>query len=797
MRALAHWSLLPVCIAAWCAAAMFTPSSSPAAEVTMKSGYGLEGALGKIGALGESPLKPSGTGGEIDNRLIVLVDDGLRRTFVCTYQVREARESEPLAMTRIKVKQRVADGKIRRVGMVGPILKVEPFDDWGRRTFTMQTADGPLPIIQGITEITPVWTKVEGLMGRAPYQWDMRIATSSIPRATLSKVLMNQIDKMDVDQRRQIVKLYIESERYSDASSELAKMFEDFPALRKELGDLGRDLQQMSARRLLAEVKLRQESGQHQLAAAMLQKFPDKGVAGIILGEVSEKLADYEKTLAKIKSINEKFAAQGAIVEPAALRAEIEAAQKEVEAELNIHTLDRFADFQRLADADTLKADQKAALAISNWLMGAKGGTQNLSVALSAYRTRNLVRDYLRTTRRDERVLILEKLREEEAATPEYVAKLIAHMQPAVETEPQPQTQIPGLFELTVPSFAGQADITYYVQLPPEYDPYKRYPAIVTLNGSATTPINQIDWWAGVYSKEMQLRMGQAARRGYVVIAPVWTKKHQRKYEYSAQEHAAVLFPLRDTCKRFSIDTDRVYLSGHSMGGDAAWDIGLAHPDLWAGVLPIVATSGKYVSRYWENGKHVPMYFVGGEMDGDRMAVNGREYDRYLTKSGFDTVIVEYLGRGHEDFSDEIQRMFDWMSLHTRDFSPEEFAVSTMRSWDNFFWWVELGNLPATGVVAPVLFDDKAKDLRPVTAEGTIVPTANRVRLVTGAGKATVYLSPEIIDFNERIEISVNTVRPISDNIRPQVETILEDVRTRGDRQHPFWAKVEVSTGRR
>ena len=66
-------------------------------------------------------------------------------------------------------------------------------------------------------------------------------------------------------------------------------------------------------------------------------------------------------------------------------------------------------------------------------------------------------------------------------------------------------------------------------------------------------------------------------------------------------------------------------------GGDAVWDIGLAHPDLWAGVIPIVGTAGKYVARYWENGRHVPMYFVGGEMDGDRMALNARDLDRYLT----------------------------------------------------------------------------------------------------------------------------------------------------------------------
>ena len=32
--------------------------------------------------------------------------------------------------------------------------------------------------------------------------------------------------------------------------------------------------------------------------------------------------------------------------------------------------------------------------------------------------------------------------------------------------------------------------------------------------------------------------------------------------------------------------------------------------------------------------------------------------------------------------------------------------------------------------------------------------------------------------------------------IRPSLDTILEDVRTRGDRQHPFWAKIECPTGR-
>ena len=64
-----------------------------------------------------------------------------------------------------------------------------------------------------------------------------------------------------------------------------------------------------------------------------------------------------------------------------------------------------------------------------------------------------------------------------------------------------------------------------------------------------------------------------------------------------------MLGALRDACRRFAIDTDRVFLTGHGIGGDAAWDIGLAHPDIWAGVIPIVAVADRYVGRYAKNAR--------------------------------------------------------------------------------------------------------------------------------------------------------------------------------------------------
>jgi hypothetical protein len=56
-----------------------------------------------------------------------------------------------------------------------------------------------------------------------------------------------------------------------------------------------------------------------------------------------------------------------------------------------------------------------------------------------------------------------------------------------------------------------------------------------------------------------------------------------------------------------------------------------------------------------------------------------------------------------------------------------------------------------------------------------------------------VWLSPEAVDFDQRVPITINGRALASGGrvIAPDLGVLLEDVRTRADRQHPFWAKVE------
>lgn len=852
--------------------------------ITLKNGMRLEGTPSTIGSVANDPLKGSGP---TDVKPILIVDNQLTRTFVRAKEVANNSTVAAAGMERIPIFQRIPSSG-SPISAVGRPLRIDPFDEYGHRIFAMMGPKGPIEIVQGITEITPKWTKVEAIEGIHHYMWSTRIATSSIPREQLNKILYRALDAKNADARIRIVRLYMQLEKFAEAREELRQVVKDFPGLER-LNDTVKELNQLNAQRLFKEIELRRDAGQYSLASLMLENFPSDGISGEMLLKAREMLDEMQTQQQQGTKVLKLIDDNAGRMKSDAVKKQAERIIAEIKKELNINNIDRFADFLRLADDNNMAAEQKLSLAISGWLLGSGAAVDSLDVSLALVTARDIVREYMSTTRKNERDNMIAQLPSE--VTIEHVAKIVAHMKPPIETTVMPPagadlgnpaellglpgggakspndtkseaaeragkaekpakeddsgscapkdkaddsallkggpkpivpeakeetpappeakplaaataeaTDVPGLYRMSVTTnMAEEPVLHYWVQTPPEYDPYRRYPCIVTLNGGGTTPLKQLEWWAGSYSPQARMRFGQATRHGYIVIAPEWRREHQGQYEFSAREHAAVLLPLRDACKRFSIDADRVFLTGHSMGGTAAWDVGLSHPDLWAGVMPIVATavprsdksSYQYITQYWENGKYLPMYFVCGEKDRGKWD-SASDWDKYLTKLGYDATVVEYLGRGHEDFSDEIQNLFTWMGLHKRNFFPKEFRVQSLRPWDNFFWWVETAEPLEVSTILPAEWGEFANPAKtPRAAETKASPIApNGVRVASGScGKVRVWLSPEIVVFNNTLKVVIND-KP-QKNVQPRIETLLEDVRTRGDRQHPFWAKVE------
>ena len=766
----------------------------PAARVVLKNGIVLEGDVARLGTLIANPAQGQAPppGGE----LIVLVDNQITRSYVSLHQVQEVIDNAGEVVTKFDIPQPVARGG-RRVASLGRVLKTEPWDNWGRRTIKLLIAGGPADVIQGITLITPRYYKVETLSAGQRLLIDQRYATSSMPTDLLREILYKGIDTDDPNRRLDVYQLFLEADRYGAAEAELTKIVEDFPDL-----DLARQLQavrNLKANRGLRELKHRREAGQHRFARAILKAFPDENIAGETLLEVREILQHYQSVDRRIAESQEDLKRNLAKISPAAMRTTLAPAIDEICGELNSHTLVRLGAYLRVADdaesapSEKLAPGEKLALAVSGWLLGADDATDNLPVALSLVEVRGMVREYLREDSKSRRDELLTRIRSQEGGVPRLVARLLAHMKPPLEL-PEPVAGVEGYYEIDLPARDRLPPVRYLVQLPPEYDPYRRYPVIITLHGAGTTAAHQIDWWAGDVGQGGRPG-GQAARHGYIVIAPQWAKVKQRKYEYSGREHAAVLDTLRDAARRFAVDTDRVFLSGHSMGGDAVWDIGLAHPDLWAGVIPIVATADSnrynYNTLYWKNQRYVPFYFVGGDLDGDKLVKNAYQFDRYLRHVGYDVLVVDYQGRGHESFHDEILHLFNWMTRQQRNFFPTDFECDTIRSYDNYFWWVEIGEMPEHARADPDRWPPRR--IKSLTVEGKINRTDSltTVRVRSGSAPTTIWLAPELVDFDQRMRVVVRGFRDAKAPA-PDIAVMLEDARTRGDRMHPFWARLDL-----
>jgi hypothetical protein len=138
-----------------CLAMLIATCSKSKADqrVVLKSGIALQGLMTEIASLNKDPFQAGGQG-QVKARPILLVDDGLRRTYVHRRGMVAIGPQDVLGVEQsIEFNQKVPLGG-RAVQGIGDILRVSSFNQFGRRTITVRGPEGgSLDIIQGITEI--------------------------------------------------------------------------------------------------------------------------------------------------------------------------------------------------------------------------------------------------------------------------------------------------------------------------------------------------------------------------------------------------------------------------------------------------------------------------------------------------------------------------------------------------------------------------------------------------------------------------------------------------------------------
>lgn len=773
-----------------------------AAETELENGVRIPGTPIPIQELVKTEFKR--VGGNLQKFYpILMIDDPMRRYFIPARQVKDIDfAGAAKAMEEFEVPQKPGTRR-RTVGMLGAVNVEEDFDRFGRRTVSVNTADGKMPIVQGITKLTPHYLSVTAM---TELVWDHAIATTSLKAETLDSILRRNIDTSKVEDRLGIAQFYLQAGFYLRAAAELDRIAIEFPELKETVTAIMTELNTVQADQLLAELRLRRKAGQHDLVADALLKFPRKELSAAVLKSIDDFQQELRDERTRLERVKDRLSTLQQTIPDENLRGRLESMRSIVRAELDYQGLPRMEAFLNLEADPTLDAKQKLSLAYSGWLMGSAGAVTELDRTLNYWSARTLVREILRTREVNTQKKLLAELSSLESISVPVVAKMLNHLPPILET---PNVK-PGVsYTVTMTDAADGSERKYHVLLPHEYSPNHSYPAIVALHPEGRPADWELLWWGGNAEKP-----GQAQRRGYIVIAPEYCDPDQPDYDYGARAHEAVQAALVDASQRFHIDRDRVFLSGHGRGGDAAFDIGMSHPDWFAGVIPITGRAGKVCKWYWQNASTVSWYIVSGELARSSLFdEEHRSIIKRMMKQGFkyDMIVTEYKGRGFEHYYAEIHRIFDWMDMRRRGHhpwmdSPEqgkwptEIDAQMMRPGDNELFWIRADKLPKGILAAAVL----AVGQKPVGRAGPIPLKARitdgkngngdvtTIHITSGAAGFTLQLSPDLIDYTKRLNVMRGGRRKFSDFPDPQLETLLTDFRDRADRQKMIWTRVVI-----
>ena len=354
-----------------------------------------------------------------------------------------------------------------------------------------------------------------------------------------------------------------------------------------------------------------------------------------------------------------------------------------------------------------------------------------------------------------------------------------------------------------------------FVRVPAGYDPGRPWPLILVYHGS------------GGEGRQMIARLVRllgAERDRYLIAAP----SHYRQTSLDhprpvSSEHLAVLHALRGLAH---VDSDRVYVTGYSLGGYTAWHLATFHADRFAGAMPMAATFGclggpeGVWTELFANFRHLPILSVWGGRD--RLDVPGlnargsagsmselnRRLGPLLTAHGATSVDhVEVPGAGHGGATPPRERMLDLLRRE-RVATPLRVEHHFRYIHQGHAYWVE-GNRWLGRAVGRALAGGNAVEAgganedpawrairdRLGSIRGAVEIDGDRQRIVIETrhlADLTVWIEDGMIDWERPVTVVHNGAEVFSGRLERDLGVALAQARRTRDFDRLRWAGVRI-----
>ena len=217
----------------------------------------------------------------------------------------------------------------------------------------------------------------------------------------------------------------------------------------------------------------------------------------------------------------------------------------------------------------------------------------------------------------------------------------------------------------------GKGDTLNYRLLFPDYDTIRKYPLIIFLHGSGERGNDneaQLKWGVMNFATDQAMAMHPA-----FVIAPQcpenqeWSNFNENDNTRElhlqatpAKPMALVIELIHQLIKTFAVDTNRIYITGLSMGGFGAFDAIERYPHFFAAAIPVCG--GGDVSKA-ATIAHIPVWIFHGSEDAAVNPLYSIDMIEALSKAGAHAGFTLYPDVGHfawlAAYSDPL--MMEWL----------------------------------------------------------------------------------------------------------------------------------------
>lgn len=122
---------------------------------------------------------------------------------------------------------------------------------------------------------------------------------------------------------------------------------------------------------------------------------------------------------------------------------------------------------------------------------------------------------------------------------------------------------------------------------------------------------------------------------------------------------------LDDIVARYDVDTNRIYLTGLSMGGYGTWALASKYPDRFAAIAPICGGGKRFMAYRL---KDVPVWAFHGAKDSVVPLEESEEMVEAINARGGNAKLTIYPDAGHDSWtkSYDNQELYDWLLEHRR-----------------------------------------------------------------------------------------------------------------------------------